>query len=291
MATIPEDAMKEMLEFQQNEITEYEIYTRLASIAKSEHNRDVLLKIAREEKGHYEIFKRYTGKEVKPRRRSVWFYVFLAKIFGLTFTIKLMEQGEESAQERYEKIKPYIPEAEAVIKDEYEHEHALIAMIDEEMLKYMGSVVLGLNDALVELTGALAGFTLALQNTKLIAIIGAITGFAAALSMAASEYLSTKAEDTEKHPVKASVYTGIAYIMTVILLILPYTFITNYYLALAAALIIGILIIAFFNYFIAVAKDMSFKSQFWEMTILSLSVASISFLVGLAMRHFFGIDV
>ena len=289
--SVPENIKHLLLEYQRNEITEYYIYKRLARRSKSAHNSKVLDTIANEELGHYNLFKRYSGEDVKPSRFKVWFYSFIAMIFGLTFTIKLMEQGEESAQERYEKIKDYIPEAEQVIKDEFEHERSLINLIDEEMLKYMGSVVLGLNDALVELTGALAGFTLALQNTRLIAILAGITGFAAALSMAASEYLSTKAENEGKHPVKASIYTGIAYLFTVFMLILPYLFIKNYYLSLAVALFIAILIIAVFNYFIAVAKDMNFRKQFTEMVVISLSVSAVSFFIGLAVRHFFGIDV
>ena len=78
------------------------------------------------------------------------------------------------------------------------------ARLAYEPYRYTGSIVLGLNDALVELTGALAGLTLALQDTKLIALTGSITGIAAALSMGASEYLSTKSEDVDRSPVKAS---------------------------------------------------------------------------------------
>ena len=91
----------------------------------------------------------------------------------------------------------------------------LLSMLDEEALKYMGSVVLGLNDALVELTGALAGLTFAFQNTKLIALTGLITGISASLSMAASEYLSSRA-DGEENAGRSALYTGIAYIITVI---------------------------------------------------------------------------
>ncbi len=288
---IPENVRQKLLEYQKEEITEYHIYKRLARKTKSEQNAHVLEVIANEERGHYNLFKNYSGEEVAPSNFRVWFYTFIATLFGLTFAIKLMEKGEESAQERYEFIKPYIPEAESVIKDEFEHERKLINLIDEEILKYMGSVVLGLNDALVELTGALAGFTLALQNTKLIAIIGAITGFAAALSMAASEYLSTKAEGEGKSPLKSSFYTGVAYLLTVVLLILPYIFISNYYLALALALIIAILIIAFFNFFMSVTNDLNFRKQFLEMVIISLSVSAISFGIGLFVRTVFGIDV
>jgi VIT1/CCC1 family predicted Fe2+/Mn2+ transporter len=143
----------------------------------------------------------------------------------------------------------------------------------------------------VELTGALAGFTLALQNTKLIALTGLITGIAAAMSMAASEYLSTRSEETTKQPGRAAVYTGIAYILTVALLILPYLLFQNYYLDLGLALGTGVLIIAAFNYYISVAKDEPFRRRFLEMAGLSLSVALFSFVVGFLIRQFLGVDV
>ena len=111
-------------------------------------------------------------------------------------------------------------------------------------------MVLGLNDALVELTGALAGLTLALRNTRLVALTGSITGIAAALSMAASEYLSTREEgaDPSKSPAKAALYTGVAYSLTVLALILPYLLISNPFVCLALTLSAAILIIAVFNF-------------------------------------------
>jgi VIT1/CCC1 family predicted Fe2+/Mn2+ transporter len=155
----------------------------------------------------------------------------------------------------------------------------------------MGSVVLGLNDALVELTGALAGLTLALQNTQFIALTGLITGIAAALSMGASEYLSTKSEDTAQNPLKAALYTGSAYVVTVMILILPYLLLGNYYLCLLLTLTGAVLIIAFFNYYISVAKAVPFKKRFFEMAGLSLGVALFSFFIGFLIRLFLGVDV
>ena len=164
-------------------------------------------------------------------------------------------------------------------------------MLDEELLQYAGSVVLGLSDALVELTGALAGLTLAFQNTSLIALSGLITGIAAALSMAASEYLSTQSEKTTRKPARAALYTGIAYVITVTLLILPYLLIQNYYIDLALALVTAVLIIAAFNYYISVAKDEPFRKRFIEMTGLSLGVAAVSFIIGYLIRRLLGIDI
>jgi len=282
---------QKFLTFQRNELTEYHIYRELAKVTKNSANRDVLNRIANDELRHYEQLKKATGQEVSRDRFKIWKYVLIARLLGLTFGIKLMEAGEANAQTGYDDFEDEFEPAGLMSADENEHEQELIGLLDEERLQYTGSVVLGLNDALVELTGALAGFTLALQNTKLIAMTGAITGIAAALSMATSEYLSTKAEETEKHPLKASVYTGIAYIFTVLVLIAPYLIFQNYYVCLGITLILGIGIIASFNYYIAVAKDLNFRKRFLEMSCLSLGVAAISFLVGFLLRKFTGIEI
>jgi len=165
-------------------------------------------------------------------------------------------------------------------------------MLEEERLQYIGSMVLGLNDALVELTGTLAGLSLALRNTRIIALSGLITGISATLSMASSEFLSAKSEG-QKDALKSSVYTGIAYLVTVALLIMPYMLFPpeKYMHALFSMLIVVVLIIAAFNYYIAVAKNLSFKQRFVEMACISLTVAVLSFLVGLVVKNVLGVDI
>lgn len=276
---------------QRNEITEHFIYKKLASLSKNKNNREVLNKIAEEEKSHYEFLKKLTQKEIHPDRKRVFLYTIMAKILGLTFSLKLMERGEDIAQDVYEKIKGEIPEFGQIFEDENRHEREIISLLDEERLKYVSSMVLGLNDALVELTGALAGLTLALQNTRLVAIVGLITGIAASMSMSASEYLSTKQEETTKNPVRASVYTGIAYILTVFFLILPYLFFKNIFLCLGFVLINALIVILLFTFYISVAKELSFKKRFLEMAGLSLSIAVVNFFIGMAIRKIFGVEV
>jgi VIT1/CCC1 family predicted Fe2+/Mn2+ transporter len=280
-----------VLQFQRNEITEHHIYRRLAPLQQSEENRRVLERIAADEKRHYEEWKRYTAEEVQPDWARVRKFYWISRICGFTFGAKLLEQDEAGAQKAYGALPAAVDQAPSIMQDEKDHENALLGMFDEERLRYVGSIVLGLNDALVELTGALAGLTLALQNTKLIAMTGSITGIAAALSMAASEYLSTKTEGKDSHPLKAALYTGTAYVITVVLLILPYLVLPNFYTALACTLAIAVAIIALFNYYISVAKDQPFGKRFLEMAGLSLSVAGISFLVGWGLRLLGGVEL
>lgn len=288
---ISAELRQQLLVYQRNEITEYHVYQRIAAFLPDSANREVMTQIANDELGHYRKWKHYTRQDVSPRWLLVWFYTLVSRLFGITFGVKLMEQGEEGAQVNYAAIAKVIPEAEKIQADEHAHEEKLLAMLDEEHLRYAGSVVLGLNDALVELTGALAGLTLAFQNVRLIALSGLVTGIAASLSMAASEYLSTSSEKTDKKPVRAAVYTGITYVITVASLILPYLLLDNEYICLAISLATAVLIIAVFNYYISVARGESFRRRFGEMAGLSLSVAALSFVIGYLIRAWLGVEI
>jgi VIT1/CCC1 family predicted Fe2+/Mn2+ transporter len=277
-------------EFQRNEITEYYIYLNLAKSEKVEANKVILTQIANEEKAHYEFWKRITKEDVKPKKFKIFYFVWIARILGLTFGIKLMEKGESKAQVKYAEVLADLPETQSVIDDEDDHENKLIALIQEEKLNYVGSIVLGLNDALVELTGALAGLSFGFQNTKIIAFAGLITGIAAGFSMAAAEYLSQKHEGAE-HPLKSAVYTGMAYFATVGILIFPYLVFSSYLVCLAMTLSFALLIILFFNYYVSVAKDLPFKKRFLEMAFISLGVSAVTFGISVLIKRYFGIEM
>jgi VIT1/CCC1 family predicted Fe2+/Mn2+ transporter len=277
---------------QQNELTESVIYEKIAVFAKGEENRETLLRLAREERAHYEIWKHYTGLEMKPQKAKVLKYTLIARILGFTFAVKLMERGEEGAQDEYALLEKEVAESTAIRRQEEEHEAALLGMLDEERLQYVGSMVLGLNDALVELTGSLAGFAFALQNTRLIALSGLIVGISATFSMASSEFLAARSEG-RSDALKSCSYTGIAYLLTVVALIAPYLiFPTHQYIpALICMLAVVILIIAGFTYYTSVAQDQPFKSRFLEMAVISVSVAVVSFIVGVLAKMFLGVDL
>jgi len=274
-----EKMLKIALNLQRQEITEYHIYSRLCGLCRDAHNAEVLRNVGEAEKGHAAFWHKKTGMEVKPRRFKIEWTILQARILGLTFVLKRMEKNEGTASKMYMELGREFPEVKAFSEAEAVHERELLSMLDEERLRYTGSIVLGLNDALVELTGALAGFTLALGETRLISLAGLVTGISAAFSMAASDYLSCKA-DNDPRAAKSAIYTGLAYIITVALLILPFLVLRNKYAALGITLFLAVLIIFLFNYYLAVAKDLDFKRRFAEMTLISLGVAAFSFGVG-----------
>ena len=280
-----------VLKMQQNELTESVIYEKIARFAKGNENRETLLRLAREERAHYEIWKKYTGVEMKPEKAKVLKFTLIARILGFTFAVKLMEKGEGNAQVEYGLLADEVAESVHIRQQEEEHEHALLAMLDEERLRYVGSMVLGLNDALVELTGSLAGFTFALQNTRLIALSGLIIGISATFSMASSEFLAARSEG-RSDAMKSCTYTGIAYLITVVLLILPYLLLgsSQYVAALICMLITVVLIIAGFTFYTSVAQDQPFKSRFLEMALISIGVAVVSFVVGVLAKNLLGVE-
>lgn len=283
--------INKVLKAQSDELTEHYIYKRLSAFTRDQKNKKILRRISFDEMRHYRFWKKISGKKVKPNIFKAELFIFITRLFGLTFGIKFMENTERSAITMYSSLSKIYPGLAKVIKDEERHEKEVIRLIDEEKLKYVSSMVLGLNDALVELTGALAGLTLALQSTRLVAVVGLVTGIAASMSMAASEYLSTKQEDTDKSPIKASIYTGLAYIFTVLFLIFPYLILSNIFLCLGFVLMNALLVVLVFTFYISVAKELDFKKRFSEMAGISISIAVINFFIGLLIRKVFGVDI
>ena len=283
---------QKLLKMQRDEITGSILYGKIAARQKDANNKRVFSEISRAERGHYETWRGYTKQDVAPNRRKIALFSLVSRVLGITFTIKFFEKGEDLGIRDLREIELGLPEARQVIADEEAHETKLMSMIDEERLHYVGSIVLGLNDALVELTGTIAGLTFALANNRLVALSGIITGVAATLSMAASNYLAQRA-DGKSDAAKSSVYTGIAYLLTVVAIVLPYLLLPNqmYLLAFIIMIAVVVLIILSFNYYISVAQDLPFWKRFGEMMLISLGVAALSFAIGLAAKAILGVNV
>lgn len=276
---------RRILEYQREEVTGYLIYSGMAARERNGANRRILRDIAAEEKEHAAVWKKYSGREVRPNRLRVLWYTVLEYILGYTFVIKLMERYETIFIAEYRTLLADVPELRDIVDQEEQHEDRLLGMLDEERLRYAGSMVLGLNDALVELTGTLAGLTFALADNRLVALAGIITGISATLSMAASNYLAERVNGSQT-AFRSCLYTGAAYLVTVVCLVSPYLLFPDhmYIAAFGTMLAAVILIIFLFNYYISVAKDLPFMRRFGEMAAISLGVAVVSFIIGLVAK-------
>jgi len=285
---------RRLIRLQRMERTEMEVYRRLANREKKAENKNLLQKISIQENNHYNLLKEKTGEDVDYSKFRVYFHVITSIFLGLTFSLKLMEKTEQNAAQEYRDLG-----YDDIAEEEDEHEKELLSLLEEDALNYLSSIILGLSDALVELTGALAGLTFAFQELRVVALAGLVTGISASFSMAASEFLATKEENSNRSPIKAALFTGSAYIITVFLLVIPYLLLTDnseiifglepHIQALIITFIIGLFIIALFNFYVSVAQDKSFNRRFIEMVIILLIVTMISFLIGLILRESFGL--
>lgn len=164
-----------------------------------------------------------------------------------------------------------------------------LALLKER--KYISAVVLGLNDALIELTGALAGFTMVLPDNRTIVLAGLTTGVAATLSMAASEYLSQEADNTPLNPLLAAGVTGGTYFVTVIVLLIPFIIVSSPFLALSGSVLFAALLIFIFTFFESLLRQQSFIKLCAKMLFISFGVALLSFCISWAADTYWSIPV
>lgn len=231
-------------------------------------------------------------------RFTLWKYLFLRKLLGLTFAARYLERFQIDSSATYADIFAHTQDEslrkqmQTFVAAERADEQALIGQIKEERVAFIANIVLGLNDGLIELTGALVGFSFALQRPSLVALTGAITGISASLSMASSAYLQARHDPDRMHEAKKSgIYTGIAYLIVVILLVAPFVLLGNVQHALITMFCIVIAIILCVSFYTAVLFGRRFHSQAGEMLVFSVGVALIAFLIGTFFRELTGIEV
>ena len=284
--------VKRALHQQQNEIDDFTIYTMLSFSDTNEANQAIFRKIANEEQGHYTYLKTYTNQELPARRYVVLFYLFLSKIVGISFTLKFLEKREEGAKAFYQELIKIDPKAKDIYEQEIHHEIELIDMLHDKKLLYAGAIVLGMNDALVELTGTLSGIALAFDKSVVVGVTGLIMGIAASLSMAGSAYLESKENvGDDVNPLTYSLYTGISYIVTTAVLVAPFFIFEKISVAIVWMFTAALLTIFLYNFYISVAKDLSFWKRVREMSYITFGVAFISFGIGYVVKHYFGIEI
>ncbi len=281
-----------------NELTEHLVYAALAARQKDAGNRETLERLSAQELSHYEFWKSLLAKEnpaaaeaLRPRNGTIAWMRFLRAILGVTFLTKLLEGHEHGAPEQYEAIRALLPadaqeRLSGIIEDERSHERALIGQIKEARVNYIGFIVLGLADAIVEITGVHAGFLGVTGSTLIAGVAGVIVGFAAAISMGSAAYLQAK-QDTTKSAIASGMLTGFSYFASVILLALPYFLIRTMITAFAISTSLGVLLIAGFTIYGAVVFERKFWREFGEAAALLVGTAVATFVWGAFIGNLF----
>ena len=153
-----------------------------------------------------------------------------------------------------------------------------------------GAIVLGMHDALVSQTGIIAGLAFSLANRYLVILTGLVSAVAAGLSMAASNYLAHRTNDSE-HALMAGTVTGLSYLGTSFSLILPFFMTQNVRAAMTSSFIIAVIIIILCNWGICRVNGHNFWKHTFEMLIICTGVSIVAFIIGEWARYFLGFAI
>jgi vacuolar iron transporter family protein len=279
-----------------DEYRDYMVYSALLRVEEDSKRREILREIASQEYEHYLFWRNLSDKcLVKVSRVYIYMMLLIRFIFGLTFTLKILEAHESRTIQEYKRIMNNLDnnskiQLEKLINDEEEHERYFINQIDEKILKYTGFIILGLADAIIEITGVHAGFLGVTNSTIIAGVAGLIVGFAAAISMAVASYLQAKTHIIEKSsPILSALATGITYIGSVAALATPYFLLRNILYAFIASITIAIVLTFIFTFYTSIVNEKNFMKEFTESILLILGTALATFFFGEFLGDVFGI--
>lgn len=139
------------------------------------------------------------------------------------------------------------------------------------------SIILGMHDAIVSLTGLIAGLSFAFTENNIIIVSCIISSITASLSMGAANYLAVKSVNRDK-ALRSALYTGSAYMITCALLILPFFVFNERAMALVSVVLMAILIILIFNRYCYSGSQ--FYKHFFEMLAICTIVSITAFFIG-----------
>ncbi|MEN3039969.1 MAG: VIT1/CCC1 family protein [Bacteroidia bacterium] len=275
------------------ELLNAHLYQWLSERVRSPKMKEILQAFAQQEKTHYDFWRQLLSVEVPfPKWRLRW-HQFLIQLLGVSFILRLLERKEHQTIQEYRRIAPSLPEDMRIhlyrlIEDEEKHEAEFLQAIqtEETRLRYLGFIILGLSDAIIEVTGVHAGF-LGVSHYPLTAgIAGLIVGFAASISMASAAYLQAK-QNPSVSPLQSALYTGFSYLTAVALLALPYFGFSSMGMAFWVSVAIAVLMILGFVFYSSVVFERSFREEAVASVGILTATSVLSYGFGELLRYFF----
>ncbi len=279
-----------------DEYTDYITYLALSRRERNPAFKVALQQLAEQERSHYDFWKNYAPDiEVGTNRLKLYFVLVLRLVLGLTFTMKFLEKHEDAIIVRYEQVADNIPlhdrlRFETMVNDEKHHETYLMGGVKEGRVKYMSFIVLGLADAVVEISGIHAGWLGVFEKTRLAGLAGILAGMAASIAMASAAYAQAK-QGSEGSAKWSAIYTGISYMFTAIFLALPYFLSDSMVYALGASLIVGVILVAMMTYYDTVISQRPFKRQFGEISGIILAASLALYIAGYFAHQYLNIPI
>lgn len=280
-----------------HEFTDSVLYERLAETLESQSPfAAVLRRLSATEHNHYEFWKKYVPNE-EPRinRIKVYWVLFLRRVLGLTFASRYLDRHEASVVKEYKALGGMIPESDKapfneMVADEQEHEKEFAGEIQTSAIRYISFVVLGLADALVEISGIHAGSLGIYDKTEIAGLAGVVAGAAASLAMASAAFAQAK-QGFQGSAKLSAVYTGVSYFVCAIILATPYFLTSSMVYALGSSLSLAVVIVAFTTYYSTVISNKPFLRDFSEIILILFGATIALYIFGYVIGIRLGLKV
>jgi vacuolar iron transporter family protein len=282
-----------------DEWSDYTLYDRLSKTVSPESPfAGVLKTLSGTEHGHFEFWRKYVpDEEPKLDKMKLNWVLFLRRFFGLTFATRYLDRHEGKVVVEYGEVSHLIPEADkkafdAMVADEMEHEKAFAMKVESTAVAYISFVVLGLADALVEISGIHAGWLGLFEKTEIAGLAGIIAGGAASLAMASAAFAQAKQGGFKGSARLSAAYTGVSYFVTAVILATPYFLTASMPFALGGSLTLAVIILAITTWYSVVIQEKRFLKDFLEILAILFATTIIVFSLGYIVSALFpGIKV
>ncbi|MGA2800045.1 MAG: VIT1/CCC1 transporter family protein [Candidatus Micrarchaeaceae archaeon] len=289
-----------------NEVFHYHVLRRLASMEKDRAVKSLLENLSAEELKHSHMWGEIPGVGklggyAHQDSLAVGSTAFIRRLFGLQLTIKVMEYSEILLEKRLDQSASefkFTKNESGTIRRVEASEMKSENVIKTKLLEYSSvltnirNVILGMNDGLVEILGAVAGFAAALQQPALVIVAGIIVAIAGTLSMTGGVYLSVdyeksvyKKKKTESSSKAAGLYTGIAYIVGALVPLLPFLFGASGYYALGISILITAVILSIVSVLVSIISDTPILMRIVKTLLISLGIVAITITLGVYARN------
>jgi len=291
---LTEEDLKKAEKYCKDEINTFLLYKTLSNYSKDNKIKEDLNKLSEQELEHYNFWKSLTGHECRADIKPGLLFRILYRLFGPVFTLQVLENNESATIDEYRQFLDKLEDdrqkstLKKIIQDEEAHERQIIGDMKDIRVKYLSYVALGLADAIVEVSGVHAEFLGATDKTIIAGVAGLVVGFSAALSMAGAAYLQAKQEKSIRASAGATV-TGISYLLTVVILALPYLLLRNILEAFVISLFFATSMISGFTYYTSIIHTQRFSREIIESLLMLFLTAIAGFFFGDLIGKIFGI--
>ncbi len=278
------DILRKIARAQISEVTEYHIYKHLARSVKSPSNRSVLNKIADEELEHYRFWMNYND-EVEPRWWEVKLYILLSRIFGMVFSLKLMERAEAASQRNYQELSKFIPEVGKIIEQETGHEKTLLNMLNDLRIKSFGTWLISMNMILFAMAGILIALLYLLTSGVAIGKAAVLAAVVVSLADFSNTFLLKIFGKLNRELFMKSLRRLFSGIFTGILVSLPFFILEPGYMPLIISVAIILFLSCSINLYYAVISDQPIFQRILRVIITFIIIG------GMVSASFLGLEL